>query len=442
VLNREDREWRLESGRLADPDMVARALEGLQAIDTTEVISTSEAKRPDFGVDADGGTAVVVRARGKKLADVVVGTAAQPGTYLRRVGEDAVFQTRQALQHLFPVDQARWLKLRLLDGTLDDASRVVVRLAGERPFALTPTEDEMRWALEDESLLPEGFRFDGAVARSLAGALVGIRAKELVEEAPEEGATGLEGEHDSFTLTTDESEATVHLGAATGEGDVYARVDGRDALFLVAPYQAKRLRKTLADLRDLRLMNLEPDQAVGMAIDDGTGSIRLSRGAEGGWQPAPDGEQPPADLDFDPAMVDRLLASLVNLRAARVVEGVDATAAGLDSPTTRVVVELGEGATAALEFGSAADDPEGRKLVYARGNADDLVYAVNDHQPTRFGRDWELFRRQQAPPSQSTNPWANMDPETLKNLPPEVRESILKQMQEEQQKQRLLQQLQ
>ena len=94
AIERRDGLWRLDSGRLADPDMVQRALEGLRAIDTSEVISTSEQKRAEFGVDADGGTTVVVRARGKKVAGLVVGEAAD----VNQIGLMMAGSVRQAGQ--------------------------------------------------------------------------------------------------------------------------------------------------------------------------------------------------------------------------------------------------------------------------------------------------------------------------------------------------------
>jgi hypothetical protein len=289
-------------------------------------------------------------------------------------------------------------------------------------------------------LLPPGFRFDGRTARSLATTLVDVRAKEVVASPPEDSALGLDADHDRLTLVTDSGPVTLHLGAASAAGDVYARVDGWDAVLALRPVQATSLRKRLSDLRDLTLMAFDPALATSLEVRAGADRQRFVKDASGAWVVDPQGPQPPADLELDPQGAERMVSSVLALRASALAEGVEPAAAGLDRPTVSVNVGLADQGEASLRFGAPAPAGDQVELVYAAGNADGLVYTLPRTQRDRFTRGWEAFRYV-PPPPQSGNPFANLDPETLKNLPPEVRESLERQMREQVEKERLLDQI-
>ena len=440
---REDGVWRLTDGHLADPETVDRALDALREIATSDVITDSAERHETYGVD-DSGVRIEVDA-GRRNVDLVVGEpASDGGTYVRPAGRDTVFRVSASLRHRFPTDAKQWLKLRLADVAPDEATRVEIDLAGAEPWAIEPEPAGEGWRLVDPSLLPESFRFDATAARSLARTAAALRATEIVEEAPAPSETGLEGEHDIVIVQGPDATTIVHLGTATEDNSVYARVEGRDALMLIPAYQARTLRKQPTDLRDLRPMALDPEQAVALEIDDGDRTLLFERGEDGAWSIPEDAPQPPEDMEIDLQGVDRLLVSVAGLRAAEVAEGIGPNEAGLDDPSPVVRVGLVDGGEAILAFGDTTTDGDDRNQVYVAGNADDLVYLAPEHQQSRFTRGWQLVERVQPPPGMTGggNPFANLDPETLKNLPPEVRESLMKQMQQEAAKQRLLQQMQ
>jgi hypothetical protein len=442
-LNREGSSWKVAgSGHLADPEAITRALEGLQSVDTSDVVSTAVDRQAEFGVDAEGGITVEAAVGSRTAARVVVGTAEAGGAYLREVGGDTVFEASRSLRHLFPSDVTRWHKLKLFDAELDDARRVEVVLAGEPAFSVVPSEtgDGQQWRLEDETMLPDGFRFDGRAARSLAATLVGLRAKEIVAEPGDDAALGFVGKTDRLALATGSTTVALQLGASTEDDDVYARVDGRDEVFLIRPYQAKNLRKRLADMRDLRPMAIDAGAATGFSVNHLRQELSFVKG-EQGWTIDPEGVQPAEGFEFDPQAVERSVQAVASLKATSLVEDRTPSAAGLDRPAATVTVDLADGGSASLSFGTSFTDDEDRTQYYVAGNADDRVYAVGEYHFNRFTRGWEAFKYV-PPPTQGNNPFANMDPETLKNLPPEVRESIMKQMQEEQRKQQLLRQIQ
>jgi|GEM_PF-1614927 len=439
-LQREGRAWTIAgTGALADGTVVTRALEGLKSVDTSEVVSTSLDRHQAFGVDPEKGLTVTAAAGSRTLADAVLGSSEAGSAYVRAVGRDTVYALPRSLRHLFPTDPARWARLRAFEVELDAVRRVEVSLEGEPTWAILPGDDDQAWRLEEESALPPGFRFDGRAAGALAASLANLRAKEVVAQPPDEAALGFEGEHDRFTLATDSGPVTLHLGAATADGDVYARVDGWDAVLAVRAHQASSLRKRLADLRDLTLMAFDPALATSLEVRAGSDRQRFVKDPAGPWVVDPQGPQPPADLELDPQGVERMVSLVRSLRATALADGVDAASAGLDDPSVSVTVGLGDQDEARLVFGAPAPADGPTELVYAGGNADAQVYTIARAQRDRFTRGWEAFRF--VPPPPSGNPFANLDPETLRNLPPEVRESLERQMREQAEKERLLDQI-
>ncbi len=441
ALTRADGTWRLEGGRLADRAAVERALEGLAEIASSDVVSSSAERHDEYGVGEDGAH-VTVRTDGGTAAELVLGGPARAGgTYLRESGSDTVFRASRSLRHLFPTDRARWIQLRLVDAELEDVAAVRLELAGAEPYELVPAETDDEWAIADPGQLPERFRFDGPAAMRLARTAVTLRAKELVEEPPPAAETGLEDEHDRVVVSTGDEDHVLHLGATAEDGTVWARVDGRDALFRLHAFQAETLRTPLVELRDLRVVRFDPERATGLELEWGGERLAFERGPEGGWMPAAEGPQPPEDLDLDPMAVERMVASLATLRAEGIDDGVSPARAGLDRPSAVATVTLDDGSTAAVELGRSgiADD---RRFYWARGTTDDHVYRLPEYHHDRLTRGWEAFRRVEPPPGQGGNPFANLDPETLRNLPPEIREQVRQQMEQERRKQELLRQLQ
>ncbi len=439
-LKRQDGVWRLANDRLADPDKLKRALEGLMAIDSSDVVSTAETRQAAYGVDPDSGMTVEANEGSKKRIRIVVGSSESGGDFLRRVGDEVIFQANPGMKRLFPIDETSWVQMKLVGGTLDEFEKIEFRPIGEQTFTLLPGADDKQWTLQDPSILPEGFRFDGTIARSLANTVVTARAKEIVEDAPE--ALGLASEHTQIVATKAGKEVVLYLGGANEGGDSFAKVDGRDEVFLMPSYQAKNLAKTLAELRDMRLMTFDPAAANTMQITSGKKVFAFMMNEGGQWDIRPEGEQPPEELKYDATAVTRLLSSIPNLRATSIAEGVSEKAAGLAKPSTRVEVGLTDGTLVALEFGATRSVGDSKKEVFARGNADERIYSVPEFQLNRFTRGWESFEVVEPPPNMGGNPWGNLDPETLKNLPPDVRESIMKQMLEQQQKQQMMQQMQ
>jgi hypothetical protein len=435
-----------EDGHLADPERIDQALETLLGIETTDVVSISETRWAEYGVDAASGITVTAHAGSKRPVRLVIGSPARGGTYIRRVGEDTVFHAATGLRPRFPLQQSRWLKLTLVDAELEDVERVTVDLADTDPYVLVPAEEDDGWQLADPSSLPEtGFRFDERAARTLVSSLVNLRAAEIIEPPEDPSELGLEGNPDRLIVTSGDTTTTVRLGATSDDDQVYAAVEGRDAVLLLRSYQARNLRKTVPDLRDMRLLAYDPEQVTGLSITHDGQTLRVVRSDDGAWTIDPDGAQPPEEgFELDPQAVERLVSSMKgSVKGASLTELSPTDAAtGLDRPDPAVTLELADGATIELRFGDSTTNDEDRTVYYATGNADERVYTVAEPQRNRFTRGWDLFAYVPPPTGMGNNPFANLTPEQIKNLPPELRQQIEQQMREQQRQQQMIQQLQ
>jgi len=431
-LKKDGETWVLSDQHLADPTMIDRALEALVELKTSDLVSTSKERRQKYGVDEEKGTEVVLEVSDGQPVHLVLGKSEKGGSYVRPADQDAVFKLQKSIVYRFPVDAKRWLKLKLVDFSPEELKGVEIAPSGASAFTIVPA-GEKTWALKDPSILPEGFRFDGKAAYSLAQAAVNVRASELIDQPPEGEETGLGETEDRITIRADSGGVTLHLGGKTEKNMVWARIDGRKPFFKIPEYQADKLKKKLEDLRNLRVMEFDPEKLSSLRITAGKESIHLLRKDGGDWSIDTETGKPPEGFDFDPGRVGFFLDSLKELKASRMLEEAGDDRTGLKRPGIRIELEAPEGPPALLLIGRKikGEKPE---QYYARGNADDALYALSGFEKNRLGRGWELFKKLPPP---SGGGMGNIDPETLAKLPPEIRRQLLQQMQQQQMQRRI-----
>jgi len=190
------------------------------------------------------------------------------------------------------------------------------------------------------------------------------------------------------------------------------------------------LRKPLADLRDLSLMEIDVSAAKRLTIANGKDRLVLEKDGET-WKVAESSEKAPEKFEFDPMAVSRRLAAIRTARAVGIASGdVSPDKAGLDKPSQTVSITSADDRAVTLAFGKDTKLGDAA-AVYARGNADGEIYAV-----TPFTRDNVLGGIQTfAKREDADSPLAGLDPKALGNLPPEIRDSLMKQIEQKRQQQ-------
>ena len=128
-------------------------------------------------------------------------------------------------------------------------------------------------------------------------------------------------------------ETTLVIGGKDEKGRFYATVNGSDEVCLLAAYGHDQVVRTLDQLRERHLLGAhKAKDATGFRLQTADGAVTATRGAQG-WQ-----------LDGDVATSDKAVAAwLDELDGIQVDYGEPATpsAAGLDAPGVRLVVDFG-----------------------------------------------------------------------------------------------------
>ncbi len=428
-LHKDGDHWRTEKNKLAATDAVKQLLDAIPRIESSDLLTRAPERYAEFDLDEAKGTHVVAKAGPRVVAEFVVGKAASGGCAIR-VG-DGVYQVK-VTPWVFSRDAAAWLDRRLFEDKVDAATRVEVRLHGQRPFALVKGAPAAGapgagdWSFEDPSVVPAGFRYDKGAAQSLVSQIVSAQAKEVLDTDPGAATTKLDDNADVLVYSVKDASGLevkreLRLGAAQADGSVYARSSARDDVMTVNEALAKALKKAPTDLRDLTLMKLELAKVEALTIV--ADKMKLSFDKTGGsWKIASSSEAVPKDFAFDPSAVDRRLQAMSNARAIKVAEAKSADA-GLASPSAQITARLSGKGTAILAFGKDTKDGN-QELVFAKGNADADTYLVTKWIKTSLTGGLQTFKKQPVPPGGSPN----FDARSLANLPPEVRAQLLQQL--------------
>jgi hypothetical protein len=455
-LKKEGGAWLLANGKAADAGAVNRLLDALGRIKSSDLLTSDKGRYGEFEVDAEKGCEVVAFAGKKLAAQLTVGKNVSGGLAL--LAEGGIYKVTALSQSVFSKPASSWIERKLFTDKLDDATRLEVALAGAAPYALVKKDGA--WGLEDPKALPAGFRFDADAARSLVSAVASLRAKDFEESDPGADKTGLAPSGDVIKVVfapappaasaepakaepapvaaSEPATRTLFLGKAK-EGDskdIYAKIDGRNDLFTLSDSTVKSLRKSPTDLRDLKLMSFDKAKVQKLSVVDGKNSLSFEK-KEGAWQLVKSSDSKPADFELDPNAVERRVAALATARGLKVLDAKATADTGLAAPAAKVTATLEGGASFTLAFGKETKDEE-REASYAKGNADGATYLVAKWTRSNLTGGLASFKKQ----AEQGGGFENLDPKALSGLPPDVRDSLMRQMREKQQQQELIKRLQ
>ena len=179
--------WTLKDGRRAESSAVHRALEAMQKIESSTVVTRDAKQFGRFSVDDAQGVRVVASTGEDVVADFVIGTAGAGGSHIRSGA--TVFSMKGVFSGTFSRPTAAWADRRIVGAALEEIEKVEIFLEGQNPMVLVQTQDEIPvWTMADMSPFPDGFRFDHLAARSVIRTIAGLRAREFVEPKPESSA--------------------------------------------------------------------------------------------------------------------------------------------------------------------------------------------------------------------------------------------------------------
>ena len=426
-IEKKDGRWRL-AGKLADQTAVDRVIEAVAKIRSSDLASRNTERYADLEVDDEKGTRVRLYSVGATVADMVLGSSARGGSHVR-VGEE-VYSVAGIYRASFARDRAGWIERRFFFDEVGDVERVVVTVGGAPTYTLIAREG--KWDLEDASLLPEGHRFDSEAATRLVQALLAARAEEVLDGEPEE-TTGLEEGADRlvYRVRGDDRERALLLGAGEG-ASVFARSTELEHLLTLRSPVADGLRKKLSNLRDFGLVRLDPQAVTRLSIVNGDEQLELEK-RDGAWAIAESTATVGDDFVLDPAAVMRRVTEFGRVRA--IAESDPTSPMDVAGAAQKVTATLSDESEVVLAFGPEASWQEST-VAAAVGNVDAKTYLVETSVRDQLLRGIDSFERVE--PAAPASGLSGLDPQALQNLPPEIRDSLLKQMAEEQQRQEMM----
>lgn len=429
-LRKENGKWMLPNGKRADAGAVARMLESIARVESSDLVTENPDRFADLEVTEEKGTKVQAFASGVNVAEFTLGKGARNGSYLRV--RDSVYLVPRVYRGAFQRDESGWLERKLFADGLDSVDRIEVALAGEAPYTLVKKGTD--WVPGDDTHLPDGFRFDRTAARSLASSLVGAQAKDLLDEAPDPAQAGLGEGADvlTFHVSSDSVPRTLRLGKDAEGSTIYAKASTFDETLTLPAYAAKNLRKSLQDLRDLSLMDFDAATAKRLELKNGDEHLIFAK-VDGKWQLEESSKQE-ENFELDPNQVARRIADVSRLRGVAFAAD---DGAELGEPSASVTITSAGDEPIVLAFGKETKW-EDQDAVIAEGNADGHHYLVPTRARDNVLRGLDSFRHQASP----AGALGNLDPESLKSLPPEVREGLMKKIAEEKKKEEMLKALQ
>jgi hypothetical protein len=224
------------------------------------------------------------------------------------------------------------------------------------------------WSL----VAPEPAEADTIAVSTVISALEALERVKVIDENPTALAQfGLEPPRIRivFKVAGEPAAKTLLVGNKTPTGgDLYAKLDGAPAVFLIGGFLDDTLNKKPFDLREKSVLKFAQDGVDAITVTQGTTPVSLAKTGDG-WRLTA-----PLATKADGAAVDALVSRLFQAKMTD-LSAQDGTARlkefGLDKP--KVVVTVGAGSSKAeLAVGSNKDETN----VYARDLSRPMVFTV------------------------------------------------------------------
>lgn len=219
---------------------------------------------------------------------------------------------------------------------------------------------------------PSTLEVDAAEVSAITTALAGLEREKVVDENPpslKEFTLDPARISVTFHNSADNTSHTLDVGMKTPMGtDLYARLDGKPAVFLIGSFREDALNKSTFSLREKTVLTFNRDGANFIKIDDGKKPIVIAK-KNNQWRVST-----PFEAAADFTAVDGLIGRLYQSRMKSFVAddaATDAKKYGFDKPQYTVTVGAGS-ARAELAIGAKAEDGN----VYARDLSRPMVFTL------------------------------------------------------------------
>jgi len=171
---------------------------------------------------------------------------------------------------------------KLLDLPASQFSRIEIRKLGAEPIVLLRGSGD-NWRIK----APADYGADGPTVTSLINSLASLVAEKIVDEKPktlEEYGLSIP----AIEVLIDKKDGKKHRvlvgDQSSMTGSFYAKVDGDAKVYTIGTFVQGTLSKTLAELRDKRLLVFEPGQVTQLTLTAKGATTEFNRNPQGTWQ--------------------------------------------------------------------------------------------------------------------------------------------------------------
>ncbi len=171
---------------------------------------------------------------------------------------------------------------KLLDLPASQFSRIEIRKLGAEPLVLQRGSGD-NWRIK----APADYGADSATVTSLINSLASLVAEKIVDEKPktlEEYGLSIP----AVEVLIDKKDGKKHRvlvgDQSSMTGSFYAKVDGDAKVYTIGTFVQGTLSKTLAELRDKRLLVFEPGQVTQLTLTAKGATTEFNRNSQGTWQ--------------------------------------------------------------------------------------------------------------------------------------------------------------
>jgi hypothetical protein len=250
----------------------------------------------------------------------------------------------------------------------------VDQVAGER-------NSSGQWRITSPTTLPA----DQSAVSSLLGTFSSLNSQRLVEEkAGNLASYGLNAPKLEFDLSEkDNKTQKLLLGDVTPTGNgIYAKLDGDARIFIMPSFDKTSIDKTANDLRDKRLLTLDPDKISQVDLVEKKQEIAFGRNKDE-WQIVK-----PRPLRADGSQVDELVRALTDAKMElNVLDDPKKIASAFASATPVATAKLtAESGTQELQVRKNKDD------YYAKSSAVEGTYKVASTLGQALDKNLDDFR--------------------------------------------------
>ena len=259
------------------------------------------------------------------------------------------------------------------------ATEVSLSRKGSVPLTLAKAPGD-QWRI----VAPAAYAADQDAVSSLLSSVSNLGSDRVVEDkASDLKAYGLDDPSLTLAITSkDGKQRKLMLGDDTPAGsDVYAMLAGDPRVFTIASYNKTGIDKGLGDLRDKRLLTLQPDKISRVVFNRKGGTIEFAR-TKDGWQILK-----PGPMRADGVAVDEFVRSVSGARMDLGGKEPTEAAAGFAQATPLGTVTLtGDQGSQTLEVRKNKED------YFAKSSAASGAYKVDSSLGTALGKSLEDFR--------------------------------------------------